>query len=480
MDTAALRAGSYARQSKGKAKSVRAQPEINASAIRENGWTLYREYQDLVSASRFADKSRDDWPKVLSDIAARAFDVLTLWESSRGDRDAESWLGLLRLCRDSRVLIHVVTHDRTYNLSKPRDWRTLAEEGIDSHYESEKISLRTARGHQQAAANGRPGPGRAPYGYIRVYDPSTGALVGYEINRLVSHIPLAIITGIASARSISSIVAELNAQGITGPGGGKWCAKTVREIANNPVYMGFRRHIDTLYPGTWPAIVDPDTWWACHNVLHTPGRTVTRPGKQKHLLSYLMTCAKCDNQVCRAKALYRCVGCQTTVGASAADALVTYVIQEWLSRPEVRDNLTSAENVADESVASARNEVATLSAELAGWRKAAIQSKVSPEGYAEIESGLIRRIAEAESRANTRVVPLPLREFLTPGCDIRARWEQIGIPARRAVIRHIAEIRMGPSARRGGPMQPTRLAPSRWRGDSLTWGELWAIAGLPG
>src|SRR2546430_17717621 len=84
-------------------------------------------------------------------------------------------MGLLRRCREHSVLIHVITHGRTYDIGNARDWRTLAEDGVDSAYESEKTSVRLKRAMAANAARGRP-HGVTLYGYERIYDQHTRQL----------------------------------------------------------------------------------------------------------------------------------------------------------------------------------------------------------------------------------------------------------------------------------------------------------------
>lgn len=119
----------------------------------------------------------------------RPGEVLQLWESSRGSREQAEWTTFLNLLRDNDVRLHVTSHHRLYDLSNPRDRRTLDEDGVDSAYESAKTSMRIKRHTAANAAKGRP-HGRVPFGYRRIYDPNTG--------RLVSQVPK---DGEAEARS---------------------------------------------------------------------------------------------------------------------------------------------------------------------------------------------------------------------------------------------------------------------------------------
>ncbi|MDG4768864.1 recombinase family protein [Solwaraspora sp. WMMD792] len=476
------RAGSYARQSAAKHKSITEQTEEIRTAAADEGWTIVAEYSDGASASRFARKARDGWPKVLDDIAARRIDVLILWESSRGDRTPETWFAFLSSCRESGVRIHVVTHERTYRLENPRDWRTLAEDGIDSAYESDKTSLRARRGQAGAAAAGRPTPGRTQYGYRRVYDPDTGRLAGQVADPDTAPIVADIVDQVAAGTPISTIADRLNAAAIAAPGGGRWHRVRVRDIASNPAYVGLRRHHGSTTAAAWPPIVSETSWWAAQRILSDPTRRTSRPGRWRHLLSYLMRCDQCEGPPCVARGRYRCEGCGATIVQPATDAFVEAVVLGWLARPDVHERLRSATAISDAEVIEAEAEAARLRGELDGWRRSAIAGRTSPESLAVIEAGLTDRIRAAESRTLAAGLPPELRDLLAPGEDVAARWAAAGIPPQRVVIRTVADVRFA-AGRRGGARRfdPWRLGPSRWVGDvdGRTWGDYWREAGLP-
>lgn len=129
-----LRAAIYDRVSRdrrGDSRSVGEQEAENRAACDAQRWLLAPDdvYTDNDrSASRFATKSRPDWQRLAGDLEAGRYDVLVLWEPSRGSRELVVWAALLDVCRERGVLIHVTSHRRTYDPREPRDWRTLAED----------------------------------------------------------------------------------------------------------------------------------------------------------------------------------------------------------------------------------------------------------------------------------------------------------------------------------------------------------------
>lgn len=100
-----------------------------------------------------------------------------LWESSRGGRELEAWAGFLNACREHRVLIHVTSHQRTYDMQVGPDWKTLAEDGVASAYESELTSERISRRAEGLNGIG-PSAGVLPPSTEQGNQPSLGPLFG--------------------------------------------------------------------------------------------------------------------------------------------------------------------------------------------------------------------------------------------------------------------------------------------------------------
>ena len=302
----------YARQSLGNTASIAEQLDLGHARASTEGWAVHAVYSDPISASRYAHKAREDWPKLVADVQHDRADVIWLWESSRGDRRASAWLTLLEDCRDHGVRIYVESHHRLYDMDIPRDWRTLAEDGTDSEYESAKTSLRLIRSAAERAAAGQVN-GRAPFGYHRRYELNPAGKrvsLGQEPHPDEAPIVEEIIARVAAGESLRSIAASLNERGVPTPRGAQWSTTQVRLIALNLAYIGKRVHAPgsrkcrsvpgpgaAVYDAAWPALVDEPVFYAARRILLDPARTTTRPGKAKHLLSLLATCAVCGGKL---------------------------------------------------------------------------------------------------------------------------------------------------------------------------------------
>ncbi len=463
-----LRAGVLARQSRAKVKSIEDQLDECVEDARTISAVVVGTYTDGVSASRYGRQVRQGYQRLVSDIEAGNLDMVVCWAPDRAGRELEEWAHFLNICRRRRVLIRVTDHGRTYDVTNRRDWKTLAEEGIDAADFSEKLSHAVCRGVRGSAKAGRPAMGPAPYGYRRTYDPDTGELTGQVPDPETAPIVQEIIRQVGKGVAMSAIVRSLQERGITPPGvhshrtgSRSWYHERVRQIALNPVYAGQRRHRATgryagapaeTYAGAWPALVTAAEHLAAQLVLAdnariAHGRTSARPGKQVYLLTYLATCHNGHPLVVHARGTaYTCVphGC-VHISRVEVDALVEAAVMEALADPEVYGRLRQAGESSGADVEAAEAELARLTASLEDWRKSAWDGRgTTPATLASVEAGLAPQIEAARRRARVVGIPPALRPFLEPDADIAARWREATLQARRTVIRALCTVTVHP------------------------------------
>lgn len=454
-------AGLYGRQSHGSTKSVdeqNAECEVDAGTI---GASIVARFSDLISASRHARKVRDDWPKVLAAIDSGQIKMLILWESSRGDRTLTTWSAMLDLCRERGCLIRVTTHHRTYDPRIARDWRSLADDGVDSAYESEKTSDRNRRTAAAQAAAGRPhGPVR--YGYERVYDPATRRLLGERIHPQRAGVVREIVDRVGRSVPIAEIVADLNRRGIPAPDGGRWWPSRVRTIARSPAYVGVRLHNGERHQAVWPAIITQAQHLAAVRVLAAPERKTTKPGRQVWPLSYLARCHECGAGLSHRagreyrgrwyRDVYACPGGHTSIDARELDRLVLDIVAVYLAGKRLEPPTDDAAAVA------ALAEVAELQARLDAWRDSGARGETSPESLARIEPALKADIAAAQRRAEEASTPAVMLDVLdgTSGREkaIRARLDGLPAPQLREIVGSLMTVRIARAARRCPPGEP--------------------------
>lgn len=447
----------YGRQSMGNDRSIAEQLDSGRSRAAAEGWDILAEHSDRISASRYATKARDDWPKLLAELERPDVHVLWLWETSRGDRCLSSWAAMLERCRDHAVKVYVETHGRLYDLANGREWRTLAEDGVDNAYESEKTSTRTKRSADSRAAKGRPHSG-ASYGYRNLHDERTGKFTQRVIDPAEAANVRELFGRIRQGHSLRSIERDWTGRGILTPSGKPFSARHLRHLAMTAAYAGLRVHLtpeqrkaspyslDGATEGDWTPVVDRATFYAVREILTDPARKTTRPGRAVHLLSVspAARCGVCGGPLAASNRLtgrdatrrwmYFCAKSgHVRVSEAELDALAEDAITAYLSR---EDNYSTFTKPADgPELATVRGDLARLRGARADLADAVTKRGKSPAWALAADDDYERQITALEARERTLTTPDALRGLIEPGEDVAARWASAPVSTRREVAR---------------------------------------------
>jgi site-specific DNA recombinase len=461
MRTSTLRAGLYERVSTGiqdsaESRSVDQQNRAGQSACDERGWPVKDRYPDPgLSASRFARRGRPEWTRLVADIEARRLDVVVMWASNRGGRELEEWARFLNACRKNSVRIFVVSESRLYDLAIARDWKSLAEDGIDSAYDSEKISINARRGIADSVARGEP-TGRIPFGYTRRYELDPTRPKGKRAIQVpdVKESPVVreIIERIARNEAVSAILRDFAARGETTRAGKPWSRSSLtRLVLEGVVYIGKRRHNGSaLQAGEWPPVVEPETYWRAVAVLSDPARkpkgSGIRPGRARWLLSYVAACGVCGGPLSMRHlprssgqtAYYRCARGCVSAPVAWLDEMATVGVVGFCSTSPLYEVLTRAD---DKEAQAARAEAQAERDKLAEFEEQAISGAISAASFARISARLEAQITELEARATELSAPPALRDLVSSAAtqeerweDIHARWRDMPLTAKRGVV----------------------------------------------
>ncbi|GAA4016046.1 recombinase family protein [Streptomyces plumbiresistens] len=337
-DVATRTAREYLRVSKGRgrtARSITDQHTENLTAELEHGpWTWGEPYKDTGSASKYARKVRDDFEKMLADLQSGAFgkpgDVLVLWEISRLARETGRGVALIDACEAGGYLIHITSHERTYNPANYQDRHSLISGINDAEKEARLLSARTLRGLNSAAREGRP-QGQVSFGYRRDYqvvdgrprpvaqypDPAEGPLIAELFVRvagapdnqlgdesvplLYTHPdgegalpePMYAIAKDWEERGIVSRDRMVNGELVPGK---PFTPQNLRSMLLRPAYAAFRKHNGVLIPEQWEgwtAIISLELFDLVQTILSDPSRRTYTGEHIQHVLSMTIKCDVC-------------------------------------------------------------------------------------------------------------------------------------------------------------------------------------------
>lgn len=455
------------KESKAREHSVADQEKENRADIEAEGWTVAATYSQRRSASRFArtggrqETWAQTWKRIIGEINQGLYAVAGMWESSRGSRTPRDWFEFLDACRDSGTLIRVTSHHRTYDMRIARDWRTLAEDGVDNAYESEKTSDRSRRGIRTAIER-KQAHGKPAYGYEQHYDTKTGRPTERVPHPERAPVAREIKERAAEGVPPSAIVRDLNTRKVPTETGVPWTIQVVKQIILNPVYMGQRRWAGDngdggLYDGNWTPLVTPETHYAGIEALATSGQQRWRPGRQQYMLSFVVLCGGCGIPIQGKPAApgempgYSCKGaCRNSTRAPWLDEFVSRLVIRRLSEPRLYEQLAAGEGT---GLRDARADEARLRGKLAEAQDSYAAGRISIEMLEGVEQRVrpqLEAAARKTSSLEAAVYSVPLRALLAgPQADIEARWEDPALhpSQRKAVVRDLFEsITLAPPA----------------------------------
>jgi DNA invertase Pin-like site-specific DNA recombinase len=482
-----IKATEYLRVSKdasGRLRSVDEQDTENRQAAAAAGWTLTDPYVEngAASASRYARHRRAGFDKLVGDLEAGRFaaEVLILWEPSRGSRRLSEWARFLELLEERGVRLHVTSHGRTYDLANARDRRSLHEDGTDSAYESDKVSMRARRAQAAQAAAGRPN-GVVPFGYQRRYDEVTRRLVAQEPEPAEAKIVRELFDRIGAGHSFRSIAADFEQRGVRSRSGKVFSPQHLRSLATKRSYVGQRVHRPregeaAVTEAVWPPIVPRALWLGVQRRLAEPGRqgrAAARPGRAKHLLSMIARCDPCggplavtyrkdrgpvEQYYCRDKGCVR-------VSKAELDTLAEVAIVGYLSRPDNVERLV-ADDSNDVALTAARDEIAQVRAELDDLADQVGCGDISATLAARAEPAILERLRAAEVREAELSTPSQLRGLISPGKDVARRWKAAPMSTKRTVAKMLLSPDLLGELRVIRSPTPGRRAPVEER---VTW-----------
>jgi DNA invertase Pin-like site-specific DNA recombinase len=440
-------------------QNIARQAQENFDAAQANGWQPV-EYEDPgLSASRFAGSNgganRKHWARLLADIVAGKVDVLILWEASRGDRELEGWARLLNLCRRHGVLIHITNDAYTYDVNRSRDWKTLASAGVDAAGESNLLSERIASGKRDGVKAGRP-QGSIAYGLHRVRDPekTRQAFLRDEPDAGTAPVVARIVREAGRGVGWTQIADALTAEGIPPPSAarnkrraGQWNATTVRIIAGNPVYVA-------------AGVVTEAEHLAARTRLTRKGE---RASRQTFRYSGALSCGKCGALVRGAHRVgqdrYVCPDGCVSIAAAEVDEWVDALAVEALSGPQVIGRFRQAD---DSAAAAAHTEAARYRQKIKDATASYNDDRIDLATLEEITAVNKPKIIAAEKRARDAETPSAVVGLPDEDRElVRARWDSLTIPARKAALRALAPGAIVKQAGRGN-VAPVRERVVLW------------------
>ncbi len=402
---------------------------------------------DLSAAD--PDVQRPMWKAMLDALRSGEVDEIVAYDQSRLTRQPIEWEQLLVvLGRRGITSLHTVREGE----------RDIAEGGgrmvsriiaaVDAEY-AEVTRIRIRRAMRQLATEGRPVGGRL-FGYVSAVGEDgrkTRAIVPREAEA-IRWAAEEILRG----ETLASVARGFDAQGLAHvKKGNQWSPTHIRSLVTNAAVAGLRKDPDgNLIPAIWPAILDPVTWRSVRAALSRPvtltrsdgvfyRTTRERRPSRRHLLSAgLAFCGVCGApltaqvQKRQSGQLFVSYFCSPRLGRVCVGIVGHHLERCVLERlfdafadPRTRELLAGPEPNVLKAVTDELDVVDKDLADLAGrWGRGDI-SRIEWEAARE---GLASRGHSLRSQLGVLAVPA----FDTT--DLPARWEELGLAGRRAIL----------------------------------------------
>lgn len=229
----------------------------------------------------------EPWPGYLAAweaVEAGAVDGICAVEKDRFIRDTVESALFDRHCVRHGVR-RLMFAGKVFDPASPDDRMTGTILAAVAERESAVKRYRATRKAAQNAREGKPQPGRRPYGYKKgalEIEPSEAAVIRELMSRALAGAP------------IGALARELNQKGIKTASGANWTPGGVRQILWSWRIAGIRSHHDVpISEGQWPAIVERWEVEAFRQMRGTSKysqKSGVRKGRPKALLAGMIEC----------------------------------------------------------------------------------------------------------------------------------------------------------------------------------------------
>lgn len=456
-----MRAAVYVRQSEdktGEEEGVERQLALCTDMIQRNGWTLAETYSDN-DTSATKNKPRPGWKRLLTDLDAGLYDVLVCQHTDRLYRRLRDVADLLEVAERNALRIAAVRAG-DLDLSTPAGRYFAGQLAGMARFEMETKAGRQMDANRRRAQKGVSIWTRRPFGFDR--DGRDVFIVEAEAE-VIRDAAQRVLSGATTA----SVVRDLNEQGSTTTLGKPWSVTSLRRVLVNPRIAGRLRYRgEDMGPGSWPSILDADTFDRLVATLTDPRRKTAPNTTVKHLLSGLAICGTCETPmyatVTRARHgarekyhVYQCRQCRRTRKLDHTDEYVVGVIVGRLARPDAA--LLFA---ADVDLDAKREQVDELRNRRDGLAAMLAEGLLSPDAVREQAKRLNDRIGVLEREIRAAESDSPLTG-LVGADDVAAVWDSLPVLRKRDVIRTLCEVHIL-AIGRGARFDPEAID-IRWR-----------------
>lgn len=282
-----------------------------------DGYNVTKIYREVVSGETINE--RIEMKRLMADIMLNKYKGVLVVELSRLTRGDKIDQGRIHnIFKYTNTL--VITPEKVYNLSNEKDEEAFEDELTNSGKELKTIKKRLNRGRKVSVLEGKYVGNVAPFGYKRVKIKDDK---GYTLEELTEE---AIVVRkifdlyVYKDMTKNKIAGKLIELGFKPRKAVKWSTSTIKDILENPVYIGKirwdyrpeikslkynnllneeivvsrpRNHKPLIIEGIHKPIISNDTWELAQFRLNEGSVPVQTKNSIKNPLAHILICAKC-------------------------------------------------------------------------------------------------------------------------------------------------------------------------------------------
>lgn len=366
-------------------------------------------YREIVSGETIV--ARPIMQQLLSEVEQGMWDgvlVMEVERLARGDTIDQGIVAQTFKYSDTKIITPV----KTYNPNNEFDEEYFEFGLFMSRREYKTINRRLQRGRIASVKEGKYVANKSPYGYERVRIKGdkgfTLAIIAEEaeiIRQIFEWYTVGEKQSDGSYKRLgtSLIARRLNDMKVPAKMGGDWTIASIRDILNNPIYIGkirwnwrhnVKKMVDgkveisrprssdsVVYQGLHPAIIAEQTFNLAQELIKTnPPSPVQDRSVVKNPLSGIVVCGKCGRRMVRrpysSKNYPDTLICAATSCKNVSSHLrvveerILLALREWVEGYKLQWNIPAADNVKkDSQVALKRKALNKLNSELATLHK---------------------------------------------------------------------------------------------------------------
>lgn len=406
---------------------------------------------------------RDDFRRLLADIADGSIDALIVYDSDRFYRQPRELEEFLDICEGAKVAeLTQVTGD--VDLGSTDGRLTLRIKAAVAVKESDDKSRRIKRKALEMAQDGKiSGGGTRPFGFEqdRKTIRSSEAIVIVELK-----------DRFLAGESLRALCFDLNERGVRTTTGGEWVPNVLKRMLRSGRISGRREHKgEIVADAEWPGIISPADSDRVRALLADPTRRKNERARS-YLLAGLLVCGNCGQPLVsrpRSDGRRRYV-CARRPGSSACgkmavladelEALVTKMVLQRLEGPALSRALAARRGSSDESYQRVIDEANSQLEELAALYA---DQSISASEWMTARGPIEARLNRAKADLARTTGASALEQFVRGGPSIRETWPSLSLSRKRAVlVAALDRVTISAAVRGLNRFDPRRVTPN-WR-----------------